>query len=67
MKRITIAAMLMLSLSGCGIFKGGGDKGPKTPLIGERVPILTYEGGAEVDPGLASAPVGVPAFEVNTS
>jgi outer membrane protein assembly factor BamB len=67
MKRITIAAMLMLALSGCGIFKGGGEKGPKTPLIGERVPILTYEGGAEVDPGLASAAVAVPAAEVNTS
>jgi outer membrane protein assembly factor BamB len=67
MKRITIAAMLMLSLSGCGIFRGSSEKGPKTPLLGERVPILTHEGGAEVDPGLASAPVVVPPAEVNTS
>lgn len=65
MKRITIAAMMMLTLSGCGIFRGGNDKGPKTPLLGERVPIMTYEGGAEVDPSLADIPVTVPAAEVN--
>lgn len=65
MKRITIAAMMMLTLSGCGIFRGGGDKGPKTPLLGERVPILTYEGGAEVDAALADVPVTVPSAEVN--
>jgi len=65
MKRITIAAMLMLSLGGCGIFGRGSEKGPKTPLLGERVPILTYESGAEVDPGLATMPVVVPPAEVN--
>jgi outer membrane protein assembly factor BamB len=67
MKRFTLAAMLMLTLGGCGILGGRGDKGPKTPLLGERVPILTYENSAEVDPGLASIPVAVPAAEVNTS
>jgi outer membrane protein assembly factor BamB len=65
MKRITIAAVLLLSLGGCGIFKGG-DKGPKTPLLGNRVPILTYESDAELDPGLADTPVVVPPQEVNT-
>jgi outer membrane protein assembly factor BamB len=67
MKRITIAAMLVLSLGGCSIFGRGGDKGPKTPLLGERVAILTYEGGAEVDPALADVPVVVPTAEVNTN
>lgn len=67
MKRFTIAAMLMLSLSGCGIFGGREDKGSKTPLLGERVPILTFENGAEVDPALASVPVVVPPAEVNAS
>lgn len=67
MKRITIAAMMMLTLGGCGIFKGGGEKGPKTPLLGERVPILTYENGAEVDAGLADIPVVVPPAEANTA
>jgi outer membrane protein assembly factor BamB len=67
MKRITIAAMLLLSLGGCSIFGRGGDKGPKTPLLGERVPILTYEGGAEIDPAMADMPVTIPAAEVNTS
>jgi len=68
MKRITIAAMLLLSLGGCSLFgRGGGDKGPKTPLLGERVPILTYEGGAEIDPAMADMPVVVPPAEVNTA
>lgn len=67
MKRFTLAAMLMLTLGGCGILGGRGDKGPKTPLLGERVPILTYENSAEVDPGLASVPVVVPAAEVNAN
>lgn len=65
MKRFTIAAVLLLSLGGCGIFKGGGDKGPKTPLLGNRIPILTREGGAELDPGLAELQVAVPAEQVN--
>lgn len=67
MKRITIAAMMMLTLGGCGIFRGGGEKGPKTPLLGERVPILTLEGAAEVDASLADVPVTVPPAEVNAA
>lgn len=66
MKRITIAAMLMLTLGGCSIFRGGDERGPKTPLLGERVPILTLEGDVEVDPGLADTPVSIPPAEVNT-
>lgn len=64
MKRVTIAALLLISLSGCGMFGKG--KGPKTPLLGERIPILTHEGGAEVDPGMADVPVVVPAAGENS-
>lgn len=66
MKRVTIAAMLLLSLGGCGIFKGG-DKGPKTPLLGNRIPILALESGAEADPALADVTVMVPTAQVNDS
>ena len=46
-----IALALMLTLSGCGIF-GGGKGGPKTPTIGNRIPILSrIDSGAKVDPG----------------
>ena len=65
MKRVTIAALVLLSLGGCSMF-GKGSKGPKTPLLGERIAILTYENGAEVDPGMADMPVTVPA-EVENS
>ena len=56
---------LALGLSGCGVF-GGGKSGPKTPTVGNRVPILSrIETGAKVDPALASVAVLVPTQEPN--
>lgn len=52
---LTVAAM-GIAVAGCGVF-GKGDKRPKTPTVGERIPILTSESAAEVDPSLAD--VGV--------
>lgn len=66
MKRIAIALAALTLLGGCGIF-GGGDKKPKTPVMGERLPVLSSESGAEVDPGLADMPVAVPDPQVNDS
>jgi outer membrane protein assembly factor BamB len=55
---------LALGTSGCGIFKGKG--GPKTPTVGDRVPILSrIESGAKVDPALAGVSVVLPPAEVN--
>lgn len=65
MKRIAISAVLLLSLAGCGVFGKGDDKKPRTPLLGERIPVLAYEGGVEVDPALADIPVAVPPAVVN--
>ena len=46
---ISTAAVLAIALSGCGIF--GGKGGPKTPTVGNRVPILSrIEAGTRVDP-----------------
>jgi outer membrane protein assembly factor BamB len=64
MKRFVIAVALLASLGGCGIFKGG-DKN-KTALLGERMPILTSENDAAVDPTLADVPVVLPTATVNT-
>jgi outer membrane protein assembly factor BamB len=66
MKRIAIALTALTLLGGCGIF-GGGDKKPKTPVMGERLPVLSAESGAEVDPGLADLPVTVPDPQPNPS
>ncbi len=38
--RAVLAGAALLALSGCGIFKGGGKK---TPVLGDRVPILMAE------------------------
>ncbi|VWX52775.1 PQQ-binding-like beta-propeller repeat protein [Novosphingobium sp. 9U] len=56
---------LALGVSGCGILKGKG--GPKTPTVGDRVPILSrIESGAKVDPALAGVSVILPPAEANT-
>lgn len=61
-----VAGLAMTTmLSGCGLFGGGDDKKPKTPVLGQRIAVLTAETGAEVDPTLAVVPVAVPAQERN--
>ncbi|WEK47524.1 MAG: PQQ-binding-like beta-propeller repeat protein [Candidatus Andeanibacterium colombiense] len=61
---ISTVAVLAVALSGCGIFHGKG--GPKTPTVGNRVPILSrIEAGTSVDPTLAAVTVVVPPPQVN--
>ncbi len=64
MKRTILAIAMLLATSACGVF-GGGDKKPKTPVLGERIPILASETGAEVDPSVADAPIVLPPAMVN--
>ncbi|HNJ47085.1 MAG: PQQ-binding-like beta-propeller repeat protein [Novosphingobium sp.] len=60
----SLALVLAVALSGCGVF-GGKDK-PKTPTVGNRVPILSrVESGAKVDPALADVAVIVPPATAN--
>lgn len=64
--RIARAATLLAlvtALGGCTLFKGKG--GPKTPVLGERIPILAAETSAEVDPGVADVPVLLPPAQAN--
>ena len=59
-----LVVAMALGLSGCGVF--GGKSGPKTPTVGNRVPILSrIESGAKVDPAQASVAVIVPPEETN--
>lgn len=59
-----IALALVAGLSGCNVF--GGKGGPKTPTVGNRVPILSrIESGAKVDPALEAVSVILPPAEAN--
>jgi outer membrane protein assembly factor BamB len=59
-----LVALLAVGLAGCGVF--GGKGGPKTPTVGNRVPILSrIESGAKVDASLASVAVVMPPEETN--
>ena len=62
-RAVTMAALVAL-IAGCGAI-GGKKGGPKTPVVGNRVSILSNEQGVEVDPTLADVPVSLPTPYVN--
>ena len=58
-------AMLMIAaalLGGCNLFKKGT---PKTPVLGERISVLTSEIDVVVDPETAARPLGLPGPVAN--
>lgn len=59
---IAWAAALVLTTSACGIIK---PKKVETPVLGDRIPILTSESGVEIDPALAIQPMILPAAVAN--
>lgn len=61
---VLAASLLALTLAGCSIFKGDG--GPKTPTVGNRVPILSSATELEVDPATAALQVVLPPATVNS-
>jgi outer membrane protein assembly factor BamB len=67
MKRIkTKVAVLMMAAvaaSGCSVLK---KRTPKTPVLGERVAVLTTENDVAVDPETAALPMVLPAPVANT-
>lgn len=61
-----VLAAALASLSACGVFGGHKEsKRPKTPVLGQRVSILSTERNVEADPALAAVPVSLPAPYVN--
>jgi outer membrane protein assembly factor BamB len=62
--RVAIMIAAALAASGCGIFKRGG--GPKTPVLGQRIAVLTSEGGAQVDLPTAAIPMSLPPAAANS-
>ncbi|KQN40531.1 pyrrolo-quinoline quinone [Sphingomonas sp. Leaf407] len=61
--KLSAAVAALALLGGCGVFKGGG--GPKTPIVGQRVPILASEELAVADPTLAELQVVLPLATTN--
>ena len=62
MKRVMIALAAASILGGCGVFKSSK---PRTPTVGERIPVLSAETRIEVDPGLADVAIALPPPEAN--
>lgn len=60
--RVPFALAALVALSACGIFKGG-DK--KTPVLGQRVPILASETSISADKTIADVAVVLPAAAIN--
>ncbi len=65
MKRLILVVTAAALVSGCGIFHGGGGKKKRTPVLGERLPVLIYEANAEPDPELADVTVTLPPPQTN--
>ena len=60
--RMPIALMALAALGACSVFKPS----KKTPVLGERVPILVSETDAKVDPAISGLDVLLPTAAVNT-
>ncbi len=65
MNRTVVTLALAASLlSGCGIV---GKSRPKTPVVGDRISVLSTDPDVQVDPTTAALPFAIPAPEVNAS
>ena len=61
---IAVLIAAAIASSGCGVFKKGK---PKTPVLGERIPVLTTESDVQVDPATQALPFSLPAAVENTA
>jgi outer membrane protein assembly factor BamB len=61
--RVAILVAGALAASGCSMIK---HKAKKTPVLGERIPVLTTESDAQIDLATAAMPMSLPAAVANT-
>ena len=61
--KVAILAAVLLAGSGCSFFK---KSEPKTPVLGERIPVLDVEGDVQVDPAAMALPMSLPTAVANT-
>ncbi len=63
MKRVVFLLAAASLIGGCGILR---PSKPKTPTIGERIPVLTSETRIDADPALADVAITIPAAQANS-
>lgn len=61
--RVAVLIAAALAASACNPFKRSR---PETPVVGERIPVLTAEGDIQVDPATAALPMSLPPAVANT-
>ena len=61
--RIAVVIAAAIAASGCNPFK---KSTPKTPIVGERIAVLTTESDVEVDPTTAALPMTLPVPIANS-
>jgi outer membrane protein assembly factor BamB len=62
--RLAVLIAAVMAASGCSILKRG--KAAKTPVLGERIAVLTTESDAQLDPATAALPMSLPPAVVNS-
>jgi outer membrane protein assembly factor BamB len=62
--RATLLIAAVLAASGCSVLK---HKTKKTPILGERIPVLTTESDAQLDVATAARPMTLPDAVANTA
>jgi len=62
--RVGFLIAATLAASGCSLLKRSG---PKTPVLGQRIAVLTTEGDVAVDPAIAAVPMALPAPVANNA
>ena len=62
--RVGIMIAAALAASGCGVFKKG--KRTNTPVLGQRIAVLTGEGDVAVDPATTALPMSLPPAVANS-
>ena len=61
--RIALMVAAALAASGCSVFK---KKGPSTPVLGQRIAVLTSESDVQIDPATAALPMNLPPAVANS-
>jgi len=62
--RVALLIAAALAASGCGVLKKG--KKTSTPVLGQRISVLTGENDVTVDPATAVLPMSLPEAAVNS-